>query len=288
MFVFYVADNNCKEDSDSVKNGTLYHKDDSCRLIKLIRFEKGIVTNVTNLDGHGRLTDMIFKFTDYDTILINPSDNSEMYFTKDVMKVVFHPTGFYKKSLIGYTTDEAGIENAYFPPQEVEYRSDDGFPDYDYYYEHDDVLKAILPTKLESNAKKMNDSQRSYYVLKMLAVADSSFLKIDDFVIFLNYLQDKCTKEHSESIGCYFMNIYLKNNDKISRLEEYIAMMPIVSQKKINKTLCRILLYEYAIEKMSNNTINTKMLYKDVPILEKHNTLTEEVAKESEIKLINK
>lgn len=283
--VFYIADDCCQD--DSVKNGIVYHVDDSLRLNKLIKYEKGHVTNVTNMDGHGTLTDAIFEYGNVDTMLINPSNNSEMYFTKEVRKAVFHPTGWSKKQLIGYTTDEAGIENAYFPPQEVEFYCDDGFYAYDYYYKHDspfrNILKAILPTKLERNAKKMNNSQRNDYVVKMLASADSAFLKTDDFVIFLNYLQGKCTNEYSESIGNYLMNIYLNYSDKINRLEEYIAMMPSESQRNINKALCRILLYEYAIENRFNNTIKTERLYKEIPILNKYHTLTEEIAKESNI-----
>lgn len=281
--VFYIADSCCQD--DSAKNGIVYYVDDSCRLTQLIKFEKGIVTNLTNLDGHGKLTEIVFEFDDVDTTFINPSDNTELHFTKEIMKVSFHPTGFYETALTGYTTDEIGIESAYFPPQEIEFYSEDGYPTYD---SDLDYLKFILQEKLERNTIKMNDSQRSDYVVEMLAAADSAFLKIDDFVIFLNYLQGKCTEEYSEGIGYYIMNIYLNYRAKINRLEEYIAMMPTGSQEKLYKNLCSILLYEYAIEKTVNDTIVTKELYKTIPILERYSTLTDEIAKESGIILVNK
>jgi hypothetical protein len=105
--------------------------------------------------------------------------------------------------------------------------------------------------------------------------------------VFLNYLQGKCTEEYFEGIGYYLTNIYLNNSDKITRLEEYIAMMPAESQRNITKTLCRILLYEYTIENSFNETIKTRSLYKKLPILKKYRALTEEIAKENEIRLVN-
>lgn len=280
--VFYVADNDCQK--DSVKNGIVYHVDDSLRLNKLIKYEKGFVTNLTNLDGRGRLTDVIFEYGNVDTMLIDPNNNTARLFTKKIMRVTFHPTGHCKSCLIGYTTESDGIESAYIPPQKVDLYCEDGFPLYD---SDIDFLEAILPGKLEKNAIRMNDIQRSDYVVKMLAVADSSFLKIDDFVVFLNYLQGKCTEEYFEGIGYYLTNIYLNNSDKITRLEEYIAMMPAESQRNITKTLCRILLYEYTIENSFNETIKTRGLYKKLPILKKYRALTEEIAKENEIRLVN-
>lgn len=281
--VFYIADNCCRD--DSAKNGIEYHVDDSCRLTKLIKFEKGIITNLTYLNGHGGLTEIVFECNDLDTTFINPSDNTKLHFTKEIMKVSFHPTGFYETALIGYTTDEIGIEAAYIPPQKVEFRSEDGYPTYDSDF---GFLKLILPEKLEKNAIKMDDSQRSDYVVKMLAAADSAFLKIDDFIVFLNYLLGKRTEEHSEDIGYYIMNIYLNNRAKINRLEEYIAMMPTGNQLELYKGFCSILLYEYANEKTFNDTIDTRELYESFPILERHSTLTKEIAKESGIILVNK
>ena len=111
--------------------------------------------------------------------------------------------------------------------------------------------------------------------------------KDDDFVVFLNYLQGKCTEEYSEGIGYNLMNIYLNNRDKINRVEEYIAMMPAESQRVLYKGLCDKLFCEYAIEKTFNDTIDTRELYKIVPILGKHHSLTEEIAKECDIVLVN-
>ena len=148
--------------------------------------------------------------------------------------------------------------------------------------------KEELLGRLERNAKEMNDSLRSDYVVLMLSVADSSFMKTDDFVVFLNYLQGKCTEEYSEGIGYNLMNIYLNNRDKINRVEEYIAMMPAESQRVLYKGLCDKLFCEYAIEKTFNDTIDTRELYKIVPILGKHHSLTEEIAKECDIVLVNR
>ena len=65
-------------------------------------------------------------------------------------------------------------------------------------------------------------------------------------------------------------------------------MMPTGNQLELYKGFCSILLYEYANEKTFNDTIDTRELYESFPILERHSTLTKEIAKESGIILVNK
>ena len=59
----------------------------------------------------------------------------------------------------------------------------------------DSAIADFLLKELGKNAKDMNDMQRSDYVVKMLAVPDSSFLKGEDFIIFVNSLQGKRSEE---------------------------------------------------------------------------------------------
>ena len=118
--------------------------------------------------------------------------------------------------------EDASIHKAFLQAQESE-REVDSFYETTYLMDTEELecyfSKEELLGRLERNAKEMNDSLRSDYVVLMLSVADSSFMKTDDFVVFLNYLQGRCTEEYSEGIGYYLMNIYLNNHDKINRVE---------------------------------------------------------------------
>ena len=146
----------------------------------------------------------------------------------------------------------------------------------------------FLLKELGKNAKDMNDMQRSDYVVKMLAVPDSSFLKDEDFIIFVNYLQGKRSEEYSEGIGYYLMRIYKEYIPKINEVEKCVDLLPLKMKEEALKGLCEVLFFEYSIEESINDTIKRCEIYKELPILKKYEKMTEEIAHQAGYVLVDK
>ena len=123
--VFYITNNYHKKDNE---NGIKYCIDDSCKLIKLIKYENGRIANITTLQEHGKLYNVACNFSDIDTMYTNQEKDTEIHLVRSFEKFTFHPNGRLQTFSTVFIPEGANHEEEFITLGKVTHFDENGDP----------------------------------------------------------------------------------------------------------------------------------------------------------------